>query len=97
MLSSSTLETFTVQWPALVVCVFVCDCRCPNPQDQTVYVVTNGVGMTNTFSFTMFQFAGSNRDVYLHCQMELCTTQGRSCVPVSRGGDKIVSHIHLYL
>lgn len=59
---------------------------CPNPQDQTVNLVSNGNGMSNTFSFNMFQFAGTNGDVYLHCQMELCTTNGKSCVPTCNGG-----------
>lgn len=43
----------------------------------------NGLGLSNVFSFNMFEFAGKSNDVYLHCKLELCSTQSKSCAPVS--------------
>ncbi|XP_044027681.1 uncharacterized protein LOC122864393 [Siniperca chuatsi] len=52
---------------------------CPNPDDQTVKVEGNGLGTSNSFSFNMFQFSGKSGEIYLHCKLELCATQGHSC------------------
>ncbi|XP_074483976.1 pancreatic secretory granule membrane major glycoprotein GP2-like [Sebastes fasciatus] len=58
---------------------------CPNPADQTVTMERNGQGTSNVFSFNVFQFSGETSELYLHCQIELCPTQGQSCAP-SCGG-----------
>ncbi|KAJ0032164.1 hypothetical protein NQD34_002245 [Periophthalmus magnuspinnatus] len=47
---------------------------CPNVNDSTVTVHGNGVGISNYFSFQMFQFTGVSTDVYLHCSASLCVT-----------------------
>ncbi|XP_044043029.1 uncharacterized protein LOC122871757 [Siniperca chuatsi] len=52
---------------------------CPNPEDQTVKVEGNGLGTSNSFSFNMFQFSGKSGEIYLHCKLDLCATQGHSC------------------
>ncbi|XP_075886856.1 alpha-tectorin-like [Nelusetta ayraudi] len=52
---------------------------CPNPADDTVRVEGNGVGLSNYFSFRMFQFTGSEGDVFLHCTVDLCVRNGDSC------------------
>uniref|UniRef100_A0AAX7SLX7 ZP domain-containing protein n=1 Tax=Astatotilapia calliptera TaxID=8154 RepID=A0AAX7SLX7_ASTCA len=54
---------------------------CANPADQTVQVEDNGLGTSNYFSFSMFQFTGSSGEVYLHCELHLCPKQN-NCVPV---------------
>lgn len=62
--------------------VFLFLSSCPNPADQTVKVEGNGLGVSNYFSFNMFQFSGKTGDVYLHCRLELCVRQGNNCEPV---------------
>ncbi|TKS66416.1 Neuronal acetylcholine receptor subunit alpha-2 [Collichthys lucidus] len=59
---------------------------CPNPADQTVQVKGNGQGTSNVVSFNMFEFAGANSEIYLHCSLELCLKQGNSCVPRCEDG-----------
>ncbi|XP_028260880.1 alpha-tectorin-like [Parambassis ranga] len=54
---------------------------CANPADRTVWLVRNGVGTSNYFSFNMFQFSGSSTDVYLHCKLKLCVKDQNSCTP----------------
>lgn len=54
---------------------------CPNPADKTVTMHKNGVGLSNYFSFNMFQFAGTPGDLYLHCKVELCIEEN-NCAPV---------------
>lgn len=55
---------------------------CPNPADQTVKVEGNGVGSSNHFSYNTFRFSGQSDNIYLHCKVKLCVTQGNTCVPV---------------
>uniref|UniRef100_A0A8C4GDU6 ZP domain-containing protein n=1 Tax=Dicentrarchus labrax TaxID=13489 RepID=A0A8C4GDU6_DICLA len=62
--------------------------KCPNPVDQTVKVEGNGNGLSNFFSFNMFQFSGGNGQVYLHCKLELCLIQGNNCTSCSGGGSR---------
>ncbi|XP_045908564.1 uromodulin-like isoform X2 [Micropterus dolomieu] len=59
---------------------------CKNPADKTVNINGNGVGTSNAFSFNMFEFAGKSSEIYLHCKLQLCVTQGKSCVPNCSGG-----------
>nr|XP_020477887.1 pancreatic secretory granule membrane major glycoprotein GP2-like [Monopterus albus] len=58
---------------------------CANPTDKTVEVEGNGLGLSNHFSFNMFQFSGHTGDVYLRCQEHLCATN--SCAPVRLAGE----------
>nr|XP_024657070.1 alpha-tectorin-like [Maylandia zebra] len=58
---------------------------CANPADQTVQVEDNGLGTSNYFSFSMFQFTGSSGEVYLHCELHLCPKQN-NCVPTCPAG-----------
>uniref|UniRef100_A0A3Q2VYC1 Alpha-tectorin-like n=1 Tax=Haplochromis burtoni TaxID=8153 RepID=A0A3Q2VYC1_HAPBU len=58
---------------------------CANPADQTVQVKENGLGTSNYFSFSMFQFTGSSGEVYLHCELHLCPKQN-NCVPTCPAG-----------
>lgn len=58
-------------------------CSCANPSDQTVQVVANGLGTSNYFSFSMFQFTGKSGDLYLHCKLNLCVKEkNKTCAPV---------------
>ncbi|XP_049433967.1 alpha-tectorin-like isoform X1 [Epinephelus fuscoguttatus] len=54
--------------------------RCPNTDDKTVEVESNGQGTSDFFSFKMFQFFGETRDVYLHCRTNLCIKSKEVCV-----------------
>lgn len=58
---------------------------CSNPADQTVKVVNNGLGTSNYFSFSMFQFSGKTGDVYLHCKLNLCVKKNNTCKPSCSG------------
>ncbi|KAI9522769.1 hypothetical protein NQZ68_033105, partial [Dissostichus eleginoides] len=58
---------------------------CPNPADDTVQMQGNGQGTSSVFSFNMFEFSGGSSEIYLHCKLELCPTQGQACTP-SCGG-----------
>ncbi|XP_024144851.1 alpha-tectorin [Oryzias melastigma] len=56
---------------------------CPNPQDRTVRMDSNGAGTTNYFSFSMFEFVnnkGGTEEIYLHCKLEMCLKHGNSCI-----------------
>ncbi|XP_047457646.1 alpha-tectorin-like [Mugil cephalus] len=62
---------------------------CPNPRDQTVQVVANGLGTSNYFSFSMFQFQGSAGDLYLHCKLNLCVKdKNKTCAPSCNHGKR---------
>ncbi|KAJ4919661.1 hypothetical protein JOQ06_011204 [Pogonophryne albipinna] len=58
---------------------------CPNLADHTVQMQGNGQGTSSVFSFNMFEFSGGSSEIYLHCKLELCPTQGQDCTP-SCGG-----------
>ncbi|XP_074474149.1 pancreatic secretory granule membrane major glycoprotein GP2-like isoform X2 [Sebastes fasciatus] len=55
--------------------------KCPNPADKMVRMEGNGEGTSNSFSFNVFEFSGQSPEFYLHCQVELCSTQGQTCAP----------------
>uniref|UniRef100_A0A8C4H5F8 ZP domain-containing protein n=2 Tax=Dicentrarchus labrax TaxID=13489 RepID=A0A8C4H5F8_DICLA len=61
---------------------------CPNAADKTVMIQGNGVGTSNSVSFNMFKFSGKTSDIYLHCKLELCLTQNKTCTPSCGGGRK---------
>lgn len=65
--------------------------RCPNKADQTVMVEGNGLGTSNVFSFNAFEFSGETSAIYLHCKVELCPKEGKSCAPVSRSREEAAS------
>ncbi|KAI9526608.1 hypothetical protein NQZ68_037987 [Dissostichus eleginoides] len=52
---------------------------CANPSDNIIVIESNGQGLTNYFSFNMFQFNGNSKDIYLHCRMNLCLKSDNSC------------------
>uniref|UniRef100_A0A3B4VDB8 Pancreatic secretory granule membrane major glycoprotein GP2-like n=1 Tax=Seriola dumerili TaxID=41447 RepID=A0A3B4VDB8_SERDU len=66
---------------------------CANPADKTVNVQSNGEGTYNYFSFNMFQFSGKQGNVYLHCKLNLCVKQNKTCAPVR---PQRPSHRHKY-
>nr|XP_033948106.1 alpha-tectorin-like [Pseudochaenichthys georgianus] len=59
---------------------------CPNPADDTVQMQVNGQGTSSVFSFNMFEFSGASSEIYLHCKLELCPTQGQTCTPLIPDG-----------
>uniref|UniRef100_G3PQ51 ZP domain-containing protein n=1 Tax=Gasterosteus aculeatus aculeatus TaxID=481459 RepID=G3PQ51_GASAC len=61
---------------------------CPNKADQTVMVEGNGLGTSNVFSFNAFEFSGETSAIYLHCKVELCPKEGKSCAPTCPGSSK---------
>uniref|UniRef100_A0A673AZ12 ZP domain-containing protein n=1 Tax=Sphaeramia orbicularis TaxID=375764 RepID=A0A673AZ12_9TELE len=61
---------------------------CPNPEDRTINVESNGMGTATYFSFNTFQFSGKTSDVYLHCRLELCIKQTNSCAPICQRANR---------
>ncbi|KAK5877461.1 hypothetical protein CesoFtcFv8_024963 [Champsocephalus esox] len=57
---------------------------CPNANDETVRLSGNGQGTSNVFSLNMFEFNGGNREIFLHCKLELCFKMGNSCQPTCK-------------
>uniref|UniRef100_A0A4W4GKS9 ZP domain-containing protein n=1 Tax=Electrophorus electricus TaxID=8005 RepID=A0A4W4GKS9_ELEEL len=58
--------------------------KCPNPKDNTVQVLQNGVFTTARFSFKMFTFNKYPfNKVFLHCSIHLCLLQNNNCAMVS--------------
>ncbi|TNN81087.1 Alpha-tectorin [Liparis tanakae] len=57
---------------------------CPNPDDLTVEMDGNGLGLSNSFCFRMFQYTDlGNSEMYLHCAVKLCS---ESTPPPTCGG-----------
>ncbi|XP_073723309.1 uncharacterized protein [Misgurnus anguillicaudatus] len=57
--------------------------ECPNPHDNTVKLLQNGVSTSSRFSFRMFVFSADSTKVYLHCAVHLCLANNNcttSCV-----------------
>ncbi|KAK3559675.1 hypothetical protein QTP86_014397 [Hemibagrus guttatus] len=52
---------------------------CPNPNDDTVSVLQNGVSTSSHFSFRMFSFTSFSTKIYLHCQVHLCLQKKGNC------------------
>uniref|UniRef100_A0A4W4FHT4 ZP domain-containing protein n=1 Tax=Electrophorus electricus TaxID=8005 RepID=A0A4W4FHT4_ELEEL len=58
--------------------------KCPNPEDNTVQVLQNGIFTTARFSFKMFTFNKYPfNKVFLHCSIHLCLLQNNNCAMVS--------------
>ncbi|XP_016297154.1 uromodulin-like [Sinocyclocheilus anshuiensis] len=53
--------------------------RCPNPNDDTVELLQNGVSTSSRFSFEMFIFTANSTKVYLHCAIHLCLLTDNHC------------------
>ncbi|KAK9952732.1 hypothetical protein ABG768_018539 [Culter alburnus] len=53
--------------------------ECPNPNDDTVELLQNGVSTSSRFSFRMFVFTANSTKVYLHCAVHLCLLSGNHC------------------
>ncbi|CAK6960879.1 alpha-tectorin-like [Scomber scombrus] len=71
---------------------------CSNKADKTVQVENNGEGTSNYFSFNIFRFSGKSKEVYLHCQMNLCVKEGNTCAPnCSSGSRRRRSSMHKYV
>ncbi|KTF80864.1 hypothetical protein cypCar_00042908 [Cyprinus carpio] len=53
--------------------------RCPNPNDDTVELLQNGVSTSSGFSFRMFIFTANSTKLYLHCAVQLCLLSSNHC------------------
>ncbi|KAI2658249.1 Alpha-tectorin [Labeo rohita] len=53
--------------------------ECPNPNDDTVKLLQNGVSTSSRFSFRMFIFTANNTKLYLHCAVHLCLLSSNRC------------------
>nr|XP_055031164.1 alpha-tectorin isoform X1 [Misgurnus anguillicaudatus] len=53
--------------------------ECPNPHDNTVKILQNGVSTSSRFSFRMFVFNSNSTKVYLHCAVHLCIQANNHC------------------
>ncbi|XP_053326747.1 uncharacterized protein LOC128501337 [Spea bombifrons] len=54
---------------------------CPNEQEKTLTVASNGISKKGQFSVQMFKFIGNYSYVYLHCEVHLCENSV-SCLPI---------------
>merc|ERR1712072_816028 len=53
--------------------------RCVNPNDETIRILTNGVGDSGRFKFNMFRWKDSIKRVYLHCSVTICNSTSALC------------------
>ncbi|XP_039521317.1 uncharacterized protein LOC120474774 isoform X2 [Pimephales promelas] len=53
--------------------------ECPNPDDDTVDLLQNGVSTSSRFSFRMFIFTANSTKLYLHCAVHLCLLSSNRC------------------
>ncbi|KAI7796690.1 putative deleted in malignant brain tumors 1 protein-like [Triplophysa rosa] len=53
--------------------------ECPNPNDDTVELLQNGVSTSSRFSFRTFTFTADSTKVYLHCKIHLCLLTNNTC------------------
>ncbi|XP_056627971.1 deleted in malignant brain tumors 1 protein-like [Triplophysa dalaica] len=53
--------------------------ECPNPNDDTVELLQNGVSTSSRFSFRMFTFTANSTMVFLHCRIHLCLLTNNTC------------------
>nr|XP_055032620.1 uncharacterized protein LOC129421245 isoform X1 [Misgurnus anguillicaudatus] len=63
---------YNVRWDLLVG-------ECPNPKDDTVVLLQNGVSTSSRFSFRMFTFTENFEKVFLHCSIHICLLMGNDC------------------
>ncbi|KAI4890925.1 hypothetical protein NFI96_021550 [Prochilodus magdalenae] len=65
-------QNYAVRWDLIIN-------RCPNPGDNTVKVLQNGVSTAAHFFFKMLAFNGNYFKVFLHCGIHLCLLQNNNC------------------
>ncbi|XP_051766050.1 uncharacterized protein LOC127521135 isoform X1 [Ctenopharyngodon idella] len=53
--------------------------ECPNPNDDTVELLQNGLSTSSRFSFRMFIFTANSTKLYLHCAVHLCLLSSNRC------------------
>ncbi|XP_065098668.1 uncharacterized protein [Paramisgurnus dabryanus] len=63
---------YNVRWDLLVG-------ECPNPKDDTVVLLQNGVSTSSRFSFRTFAFTENSEKVFLHCSIHICLLMGNDC------------------
>ncbi|KAI5618056.1 hypothetical protein C0J50_22645 [Silurus asotus] len=63
---------YSIRWDLIIN-------ECPNPNDDTVEVLQNGVSTSSHFSFRMFTFTSFSSKIYLHCQVHLCLKESGNC------------------
>lgn len=56
------------------------DDRCVNSNDTTIKIRQNGETETSRFMFQMFRWRYSADDVYIHCEVDICSTKNEVCV-----------------
>ncbi|KAI7796894.1 hypothetical protein IRJ41_008840 [Triplophysa rosa] len=72
--------------------------ECPNPQDNTVELLQNGVSTSSRFSFRMFIFSSNATKVYLHCSVHLCLHTNNHCTTDCYSGyhQRMGRSLHFY-
>ncbi|XP_048026223.1 LOW QUALITY PROTEIN: alpha-tectorin-like [Megalobrama amblycephala] len=63
---------YSLRWDLIVS-------ECPNPKDDTVELLQNGVSTSSRFSFRMFIFTANSTKLYLHCAVHLCLLSSNQC------------------
>uniref|UniRef100_A0A671RZW8 Zgc:153932 n=1 Tax=Sinocyclocheilus anshuiensis TaxID=1608454 RepID=A0A671RZW8_9TELE len=63
---------YSLRWDLIVT-------ACPNPNDDTVELLQNGVSTSSRFSFRMFIFTANSTKLYLHCAVHLCLLSSNRC------------------
>ncbi|XP_057213801.1 uncharacterized protein si:ch73-181m17.1 isoform X2 [Triplophysa rosa] len=63
--------------------------ECPNPNDNTVELLQNGVSTSSRFSFRMFIFTAYSTKVYLHCKIHLCLLTNNTCSSQCQSGQHL--------
>ncbi|XP_067305524.1 uncharacterized protein [Pseudorasbora parva] len=53
--------------------------ECPNPNDDTVELLQNGISTSSRFSFGMNIFTANSAHLYLHCAVHLCLVSSNRC------------------
>ncbi|KAK7122254.1 hypothetical protein R3I94_019392 [Phoxinus phoxinus] len=53
--------------------------ECPNPNDDTVDLLQNGVSTSSRFSFGMNIYTANSIKLYLHCAVHLCLLSSNRC------------------
>nr|XP_021336104.1 uncharacterized protein zmp:0000001031 isoform X2 [Danio rerio] len=61
---------------------------CPNPEDDTVKLLQNGVSTSSRFSFRMFIFTANSTKLYLHCAVHLCLLSSEQCSTSCDSGEQ---------
>uniref|UniRef100_A0A8C1LPU0 ZP domain-containing protein n=1 Tax=Cyprinus carpio TaxID=7962 RepID=A0A8C1LPU0_CYPCA len=63
---------YSLRWDLIVT-------ECPNPNDDTVELLQNGVSTSSRFSFRMFIFTANSTKLYLHRTVHLCLLSSNRC------------------